>query len=117
MAVGARLRIAIAPKTMIALFRPLHLEAIEGARVHRAAHAADGVEFVGIDFVAAILVAHFVIEKRLENMEAQDFAKDQNAAAGLVADADDLMQAALHLHLAFGHARGLYQVARDRCQS
>ncbi len=49
-------------------------------------------------------------------MEAQDFAQHQDAAAGLIADADDLMQAALHLHFAFGHARRLHQVARHRRQ-
>ena len=47
-------------------------------------------------------------------MEAQNLAKHQDAAAGLVADEDNLVQAALHLHFAFGHAGRLDQVAGER---
>ncbi len=68
-------------------------------------HAADSFQLIRIDLVA--------VKERLKDMEAQHLTDDEKTSAGLVADNNDLMKAALHLHFAFGYARRLDEVAGD----
>src|SRR5208282_1775505 len=92
-----------------ALPRCLHLEAVASADVIWPAHAADGVELVGIDLVT--------VEQRLEHMEAQDFAEHENAATGPVTNGHNLVKPALHLGLALGNAWRFDEIAGQRRQA
>jgi len=83
-----------------------HIEAILDAAVGGAAHARNGVEFVGID-------EHVLVDDTIAHVEANHFADDHGAAPGLVAHFNNVVDDALHIDGRFQHARGFYDIARD----
>jgi hypothetical protein len=80
-----------------------------GADPGVAGHAAHGVEAGGIDAK--------IFDKIFADVEANDFSKDDDAAAGSVAGVDDLEQAALHLRGRLGDAGRPNDFAGERCKA
>src|SRR5215472_7414370 len=96
-------------KLETAVLRARHLEAVRGARVGCTTHSADGTEFFGIDLE--------IVDDSIVNVESQNLADDQIAAARERAEFHRQIESALHVDVRLGNSRRLHKVAGDRRQS